>query len=92
MARSGKKRFNRSLDLLDSAVRNTLRLGDQVGEKQGRVGALRERLQRARSELDVHRETQPLEERRSRQKADIVLLLTVEYLSELVKTQTSEKG
>ena len=84
MANWSKKKLHRSLDLLDRAVALSLRLGEQARKNTGRVGALRKRLQRARADLDAHRNSQPLDKRRSQQKADNVFLMLVEFLSEVI--------
>jgi len=79
MARSDLGSSKRSLDLLSRTVSLILRLGDAMGTNDGRVSVLRERLQRAQSELDAHRHSQPLDKRRIRCKSDEVLGLAIEY-------------
>jgi len=90
MARNGKHRFHRSLDLLGNAVGLAIQLGERAGNTRGRVGVLRHRLERARSELDAHRQSKPLDVRHSRQLAERVLQLTVEYITEVLAVWTEE--
>jgi len=74
----------RSLDLLAHSVALTLRLGELVGKNEGRVGVLRDRLQRAQAELDAHRKRQPLDKRLVQRKAETVFDVLVEYLTVVV--------
>lgn len=81
MARNRKTDLNRSLDLLSHSVALTLQLGGLADTSDGRVGVLRERLQRAQAELDAHRKRQPLDKRLTQRKADTVFAMLVEYLT-----------
>lgn len=80
MAQASRKELTRSLDLLGRAIELILRLGELAGRNDGRVGVLREKLDRAQAELDAHRHSQPLDKRRVRHKSDQVLSLAIEYL------------
>ena len=84
MGHASSKQLVRSLDLLGHSVKLTLRLGDLAVGNQGRVAALRGRLQRAQSELDTHRKCQPFDKRLVSRKADQVLALLIEYLTAII--------
>lgn len=85
MAQKNNKQFIRSLVLLDRSVSLVVRLGDLVGENNGRVGVLRDRLRRSKSDLDAHRKRQPHNKRLVRRKADRVLAETIDYLTALIE-------
>lgn len=84
MAHASSKQLARSLDLLGHTVKLTLRLCDLAVGNQGRVAALRGRLQRVQSELDAHRKCQPFDKRLVSRKADQVLAVLIEYLTAIV--------
>lgn len=81
MSNANSKEFTRSLASLERAVELAIRLVEQSGKPPGRVSALCDRLRRARSKLDAHRKSQPLEKRKAWQLADDVLTTLVELLT-----------
>jgi hypothetical protein len=85
-----KKYLNRSLDQLEHAAELAVQLGEQAGDSTGRVGALRKRLQQLRAELRDWRKLQPLDQRRSRQKADRLFRLTVECVEAVIAALSVE--
>jgi hypothetical protein len=85
-----KRCVNRSLDQLERAAELAVRLGQQAGDSKGRVGALRKRLQQLGAELRDWRKLQPLDRRRSRQKADRLFRLTVECVEAVIAALSVE--
>jgi hypothetical protein len=85
-----KRYLSRSFDQLERAAELALRLGEQAGDNNGRVGALRKRLQKLGAELRECRKLQPLDQRRSRQKADRLFSVTVEYVEVVIAALSVE--
>jgi len=84
MARKSGNLLLRSLDLLGRLVALVEQLGELAGAKNGRVGVLRGRLQKAQAEMHAHRRRQHLDKRLVDRKADQVLNAVIEYLTALV--------
>jgi hypothetical protein len=81
MARANGPTFARSLDRLSRATELALRLADLSVGDTGRVNAVCERLRRVQSELDAHRNSQPLEKRRALRLGDEIIAALVELLT-----------
>lgn len=85
MAHANTRKFARSIDLLDRAVVKALRLCDSTGLNKGRVGVLRERLQRAQAIMDAHRKRRPLDKRLVMAMADDASSTLVEFLAAMIE-------
>ena len=85
----GASKIQRTLDPLDRAAANLLRLSERFSS-MGLLGVLRERVQSLRRELKAQRRSGKLDKHRLRQKADQLFVATVEYLNELLNSLAHE--
>ncbi len=85
-----KKILYRLLSQLEQAGRKALRLGKQVGHKNGRMDALRHGLEARLRETEELLASQPVDHNRLRRTADRLFVSIVSYLSQLIAEMAGE--